>query len=360
MQDQLTIPAGFGIFPEKKIRIGGYLVVTAIFFLFFMLEMAFSWQDEHLYVKICLLTFLHTLMMWEPVRMLILHLRKRFSGLSQVKLRLRILVCIAVPYAVLIGFLRIFLEDHTNLWGVPMASWSAYSYTIGITLLFILLQIAVYESLYFFSEWKKVTIEAEEIRRMNVQIQVHALKVQIQPHFLFNTLNTLIGLIETNRNEAIHFTQNLSFVYRYLLEANERTLISLGEELKFAHLYFNLLQTRYPEGLELVAEMQGADLFQLPPLSLQILIENAVKHNTSGKLRPLHIYLYLDQRRQQVIVQNNFQPKKGVVRSGVGLQHLKKKFELLGLPGIMITETGEEFIVCLPLIKKEVYEYCHH
>ena len=343
--------------PERKLRLYGYITVTVIFFFFFMLDMVFYWQDENLYAKIFLLTLLHTLAMWEPTRILILRLHRAFAGLHQVKRRLRILAYVAVPYAVLLGFLRIYLEDRTNFWGVPTASWSSYSYTIGITLLFILLQIAVYESLYFLFEWRHTTLEAEEVKRNNVQIQIESLKVQIQPHFLFNTLNTLMGLIETNKNSAIRFTQDLAFVYRYLLEANASTMISLEDELNFVQTYFSLLKTRHPEGLELFTEVHQAECFKVPPLSLQILIENAVKHNLVTRSRPLHIYIYLDLRNQQVIVQNNYQPKPVRATTGVGLQHLQKKFSLLNLPALTVRSTAEEFIVSFPILKKQVYEH---
>lgn len=345
---------------ERRLRVCGYLTVTGIFFLFFMLETVFFWQGEHLYMKVFLLTVLHTLAMWEPTRLMILHLRKRFAGLSLVRRRLQILGSVAVPYAFLLGFCRIYVEDKTNLWGISTAIWSSYLYTIGVTLLFILLQIAVYESLYFFSEWQRSTLEAEETRRATVQLEMDSLKVQVQPHFLFNTLNTLIGLIEVNQQSAVVFTQNLAYVYRYLLQANEKTMIALEEELEFAATYFMLLKTRYTHGLELFAEVHSSKDFQLPPLTLQMLIENAVKHNVVTQSQPLHIYLYLDKRNQKLIVQNNYQPKPVKSTNGVGLRHLQKKFSLLNLPELAVRSTAEEFSVSIPLVKTKVYEHLNY
>lgn len=345
---------------ERRLRVVGYLVVTIIFFFFFMLEMVFSWQDENIYSKIFFLTLLHTLAMWEPTRFLVLYARRRYSGIQTVKKRLRILVGIAVPFAGLIGFLRIFFEDRVNLWGVPTAHWGAYSYTIGITLLFILLQIAVYESLYFFSEWNRSTLEAEEVKRLNVEIQMESLKRQIEPHFLFNTLNTLIGLVEEDQTKAVRFTQDLAFVYRYLLEANQNTLIGLEDEILFAKRYFALLKTRYPQGLEMRCYIPEASLFEVPPLCLQTLIENAVKHNTLSRSKPLCIHIGLDEAQQYVVVKNNCQLRTSVRSSGVGLQYLHKKFALLGLPAVSTSLTETDFIVRFPLIKKGVYESVDH
>jgi sensor histidine kinase YesM len=342
--------------PEQKLRIGGYLVMASIFFFFFMLEMVFSWEDENLYIKIFFLTLLHTLAMWEPTRWLILWARKKYSGLRVVKKRSRILICLGVPYAVLIGFLRIFFEDRVNLWGVPIAHWGAYSYTIGITLLFVLLQIVVYESLYFFSEWNRSTLEAEEVKRLNVEIQMESLKRQIEPHFLFNTLNTLIGLVEEDRAKAVRFTQDLAYVYRYLLEANENTLIGLEDEILFARRYFALLKTRYPQGLELHCDIAEPTLYAVPPLCLQTLIENAVKHNTISKAKPLRISISLDDDSRYVLVKNNCQVRRRVRSNGVGLQYLRKKFALLGLSAVHSLQTETDFIVRFPLIKKGMYE----
>jgi hypothetical protein len=345
---------------ESKLRVVGYLTVTVIFFFFFMMEMLFSWRDEHLYSKVLVLTILHTLAMWEPTRLVILKLRKRLGGLTQVRRRIMTLLGFAVPYAVLIGFLRIFTEDRTNLWGVPMANWTAYSYTIGITLLFILLQIAVYESIYFFAEWNRSTSEAEELKRLNVQAQMESLKVQIQPHFLFNTLNTLIGLIEVNQARAVSFTQELAYVYRYLLDASENTLISLEEEVRFANTYFSLLKTRYPEELQLQNDLVDIADCKVPPLTLQILLENAVKHNVVTKNKPLSIHMYLDEEKSRVIVKNNYQVKTSSSAKGMGLKHLRKKFALLDLSDVNIQLSNNQFIVSFPVVKTKIYESSYH
>lgn len=341
--------------PERRLRVSGYLAVTGIYFLLLMPCMAFARQHERLFIEAFLLTALHTLALWEPARLLILHLRKRFAGLSLIKRRLQLLALAAVPYAFMLGFIRMYLVNNLNFLSMPAAS--SYLYTIGVPVLLILLQIAVYESLYFFSEWQRRTLEAEETRRATVQIEMDSLKVQVQPHFLFNTLNTLIGLIEVNQQSAVVFTQNLAYVYRYLLQANEKTMIALEDELEFAATYFMLLKTRYTHGLELFAEVHSAKDFQMPPLTLQMLIENAVKHNVVTQSQPLHIYLYLDKRNQKLIVQNNHQPKPVKSTSGVGLKHLQKKFSLLGLPELAVRSTAEEFSVSVPLVKIKMYEH---
>jgi hypothetical protein len=346
---------------EKKLRVVGYLVMAGLFFIFFMLEMFFWWKDEHIFLKTVTLTLLYTLAIWEPTRMVILLLRKKWQGMVYVRRRVAVAAAILLPYAFLVGLARVFLEDYTNLWGIRIAHISVYSNIIGITILFIFLQVAIYESIYFFLEWDKSKTEAEELKRLNFQIQFDSLKVQIQPHFLFNSLNTLIGLMEIDTGRARKFTEELAFMYRYFLQANEQELISLEEELNFVKAYFFLLKTRYPEGLHLqVNEEAGADQSLVPPLSLQLLLENAVKHNVITNARPLYIQITLDGNRQEMTMTNNLQRKANAVRTGKGLSHLKKKFHLLGFPDIVIHENAAHFTVSVPFIKSREYESVNH
>jgi len=341
---------------ERSIRIVGYLVLTAIFFIFFMLEMFFSWKDEYMFPKVLSITILHTYFIWEPTRFLILQLRKRNTGLKNVRKRLLLATLLLVPYAFFIGFIRVYIEDATNLWNVPVAHITTYSYTIGISLLFILLEVAIYEGIYFFSEWSRAQTEAEALKRLNFQVQLDSLKVQIQPHFLFNTLNTLIGLIEADSKRAVKFTEDLAFVYRYLLQANDRVLITLEEELQFTSIYFSLLKTRYPDGLYLTKEINTTEAFELPPLSLHILLENAVKHNSISRAKPLYITITYQEEDQRLVVSNNIQPKLQAYKSGKGLSYLDQRFDLLSLPPVIVDKSDDTFSVSIPLIRKYMYE----
>jgi LytS/YehU family sensor histidine kinase len=235
---------------------------------------------------------------------------------------------------------------------MPVVLVTVYFYFIGISFLFILLQVAVYEGIYSIEEWYKATLEAKELKKLNLQMQFDSLKVQIQPHFLFNTLNTLVGLIDIDKIRAVKFTRQLAFVYRYLLNAHDRPLIDLEEELKFAQAYFYLLKTRYSEGLFLdIACDKKPDKFMVPPLSLQILLENAVKHNIITRSKPLSIQVNIDSQNKQLTVTNNLQQKKEVTSNGMGLAHLKKKFKLLNLKDIVVSANFLLFTVIVPIVE---------
>ncbi|UYQ94317.1 sensor histidine kinase [Chitinophaga horti] len=344
---------------EQRIRIAGYFIVACTFFLFFMLEMFFSWQDEYMLLKTTGITVVWSLAIWEVTRYVILALRKRYRSLKQVKRRTFTAMCILVPYSIFVGVTRIWIEDSSNLWGVHVGTITNYSVSSGISLLFVLLQIAVYEGLYFFHEWNKARKEAEDLKRLHFQMQFDALKLQIQPHFLFNTFSTLISLITVDPPRAKVFTEKLSSTYRYFLEASEREMISLEEELRFARTYFYLLQTRFENGLHLhIEDTPGLDNYRIPPLSLQLLLENAIKHNVITCSRPLHIRISIDAIRQRITVTNNLQPKQTTAPSGKGLQHLKKRFALMAMEGVSIQEpaASNEFRVTLPFLPSRELE----
>lgn len=336
---------------DKYARIYGYLAFAIIFYCFFMLDMFFTVPVKNLLFKTLVVTIVFTILVWEPVRFVVLWAYKKWGGAQHNAQRISIVAAVLIPYGFLLGFARIYIEGSLRLWGVSVMNIPVYLLFTGITMLFILLEVAFYEIKFYIQRWQVTQTEANELKKLNLQMQFDSLKVQIQPHFLFNTLNTLIGLIERDQKRAISFTEDLAYVYRYLLQANQSSLISLEEELKFARIYFSLLKTRYAEGLFLEEAMEDAHHFEVPPLSLQLLIENAVKHNTITKANPLSIRIWLNSSAERVIVQNNYQPKPRVQKSGHGLEHLKKKFQLLAMPDIVIDHQQPYYSVSFPVLK---------
>lgn len=195
------------------------------------------------------------------------------------------------------------------------------------------------------SEW-----EREKLQMANLQSQLDVLKQQVNPHFLFNALNSLSSLISEDPRQAEVFVDKLSGVYRYVLQANSHDLTTLAAELTFIDAYYHLLQTRYGEGLTLsvaVAEEQRA--CQLPPLTLQLLVENAVKHNVVSPKRPLHIRIETDETGRLVVQNNRQQKAVRALSNGVGLSNIVAKYQMLNLPPPTVEESGERFVVRLPL-----------
>lgn len=208
-----------------------------------------------------------------------------------------------------------------------------------------------YEAVYFFEKWKVTFRQNEELKNQQIRTQFEVLQNQMSPHFLFNSLNALTTLIAENQDTAIEFTQKLSEVYRYILQTKDKELVKLSEEIEFSRAYLFLLQMRYPENLatEFSIEEQYMDQY-VAPLTIQMLIENAIKHNVISKTHPLKIEIYVE-NGLSVVVKNNLQIKKTIEKSTkTGLANIKKRYQFLGDREIDVITTAQNYMVAIPLI----------
>jgi LytS/YehU family sensor histidine kinase len=201
--------------------------------------------------------------------------------------------------------------------------------------------------------WQYTYEQNEQLKKNKLQHQLDTLKSQINPHFLFNSLNSLSMLIHDNPRQAETFVDEISSVYRYLLRANDQELTSLSRELQFIKSYFQLLKTRYGAGIDLHVVVDEEQLYhRIPPLTLQLLVENAVKHNVILPESPLVVEILT--RGTSLIVQNNLQRKNTAVPSNkVGLANIATKYRLLGQRDISIREDAGRFVVTLPLLANQ-------
>ncbi|MCB0665707.1 MAG: histidine kinase [Saprospiraceae bacterium] len=207
------------------------------------------------------------------------------------------------------------------------------------------------EAVYYYNKLRLAEKEKDELRRINLHTQYDSLKQQVNPHFLFNSLNTLASLISIDPDRAEKFVEEMSQVYRYLLHSNQEELVPLSQELKFIHSYLHLLQTRYGDSLKVdMLIPSNFYLYRLPPLTLQLLVENAVKHNEISTLNPLRIKIFIEEGR--MIVSNNLQRKAlNLPSAKIGLANIMAKYRLLDNNSAEVLETENEFIVKLPLVK---------
>lgn len=227
-----------------------------------------------------------------------------------------------------------------------------YSWALLVGATCNLLATSFNEGAAFYEKWRSLLDEAEQLKKENLQSQLEGLKGQVNPHFLFNSLNSLSSLISEDPAKAEKFLDEMSKVYRYLLRTNEDGLTTLETELQFIQSYFHLLKTRYGDGLEMDIQIEDRFLiYQLPPLTLQMLVENAVKHNMILRDSPLKILL-LATNSNRLIVSNNLQRKDRMVHSTkVGLNNIRNKYRLMKLEEMMIRDDGKEFAVIIPLIQ---------
>ena len=210
----------------------------------------------------------------------------------------------------------------------------------------------LWEVIYIIDQYKESLTEKELLELMNTEQEFENLKSQINPHFLFNCFNTLSGLISEDKKMADHFLNELSKVYRYVLNSNQNDLTTVQSEARFIQSYLALLQTRYGPALHVnIAIDESCFSRTIPTMSLQLLVENTVKHNIVSKKDPLYIDIY-STPENELIVSNNLQPRQRKESStGIGLKNIKSKYNLLKEPGFEWGTYNNRFVVKLPLIK---------
>lgn len=201
----------------------------------------------------------------------------------------------------------------------------------------------------FFLNWKKLELDAAKLRNENLTSKYESLKSQLDPHFLFNSLNVLTNLVYTDAEKSAKFIKQLSEVYRYVLEVRSKELVPLADELKFVESYLYLQQIRFGDKLKIENSLQDVDGL-IPPLALQILVENSIKHNIISEDDPLTIKMFREDNF--VVIENNLQKKIQLTEAstGIGLDNISKRYEFLTGQKIVIEETSAAFIVKLPLL----------
>ena len=222
--------------------------------------------------------------------------------------------------------------------------------SLKVALIFMFLSLLVGNAVLFFKNWKEATIQQEELKRAHLALQYQSLKDQVRPHFLFNSLSSLATLINTDADKATHFVHKLADVYRYVLEQRENELVSLKEELKFLEDYIYLQKIRFGESLKVEYSLELDQTRMVIPLSLQMLVENAIKHNEVSAEHPLRIEI-ISTEQGHVIIKNNLRRKEVTETSlGMGLENLRKQVAFFSEDALMVQEEADSFIVRIPTI----------
>ena len=211
-----------------------------------------------------------------------------------------------------------------------------------------------FHAFYFYKAYQENKVKEQKIIAGTASAQFESLKNQIDPHFLFNSLNVLSSLIEENPENAQKFTTSLSKVYRYVLEQKDKELVSVAEELQFAKTYMNLLKMRFENSItfEIPDGFENEEA-KVVPLSLQLLLENCIKHNVVSETKPLHIKISIEDN--QLVVTNNLQKKEVLSdRRGVGLQNIVNRYAILTKRNVLVEENEKVFKVFLPILTKQI------
>jgi hypothetical protein len=212
----------------------------------------------------------------------------------------------------------------------------------------------VFHAIHFYKNWQESKVKEQKIIAGTASAKFDALKNQLDPHFLFNSLNVLTSLIEEDPYQAQKFTTSLSKVYRYVLEQKNKDLVTVDEELQFAASYVRLLKMRFEESIICDIPESAADPdAKIVPLSLQLLLENAVKHNMVSAAKPLHIEVY--EEENMLVIKNNLQEKQVLKGgSGVGLKNIQQRYSILSARQVTILKSATTFEVRIPVLRKQV------
>ncbi len=300
------------------------------------------------------MSFLYTIaiafVIWQGNRYLHFTLRSYFDWFNKpLKKIVTLLLAISfytipVSAVLLVGWYYIFGQGIVN-WNVVVTS----TLIIMICVIFIT---HAYETVFLVKESESEMLRSEQLERARAEAELEALKNQIDPHFIFNSLNTLSYLIEVRPAKAKKFNDNLAEVYRYILQNKARELVLLREEMEFLKSYFLLLKIRFEKAVEINFSIpdESLDQYLIPPISLQILAENAIKHNEFSDRQPLVINI--EQQDDHLHISNTVKTKTlRKPSSKIGLQNLAERYKLTTGKDIEVKHDEKEFIVNLPILK---------
>jgi LytS/YehU family sensor histidine kinase len=276
---------------------------------------------------------------------------KHFPWLDAPFSRLVFDVLVVVAYTFIVSFclatvFSIYIWDYFKLeevgWGAIVNS--------TITPIIIALSITlILTSRSFLMEWRQAAIDAEQMHNERLAWQYQSLKDQLNPHFLFNSLNVLSNLVYEDADQANAFIEKLSKIYRYVLDVQYEELVGLDQELAFAKNYLELQELRFGSKISYVINVNESVKYALPPLTLQLLLENAIKHNAATKDKPLLISITME--GNQLKVTNTHNPRATEPEeSGIGLKNIKERYGFLTDREVVIEKNEALFQVTLPLL----------
>jgi len=293
-----------------------------------------------------LVSFTMTILYWTGARVLIIFFRKKYPEFSKTGKRIAWQTLSIVSYAIVVDLIMNFT---LIIWLLPEKCKTTSALAGTYLLIFFIL--AVYEAIYLYYQWRKALIEQERVKQEHIRSQLEGLRNQVNPHFLFNSLNTLMSIVTEDQNLAVSYLQKLSKVFRYVLESRDEQLIALEIELDFIENYIFLQKERFRENLQVKMDIPEKSLpLKIVPLSLQILFENVIKHNVISEKKPLTIEVF--EKDGKLVVRNNLQRKNQVMHSTkVGLDNIRRRYQFFSEERVEVSEDGQFFTVAIPLLK---------
>lgn len=336
-------------FPNINFKVLGYLLVGVVFYAILLLINPWDFQfTREVLIEMLVdlgITLSGVVLIMELgfviTKKLDIYLPWRSSLIK------RVLVQLAVQI-ILVGAVLFILKVLIPDLFIDVTSFRQ-SFVTGIILT--VLFSTIFTAASFFIEWNKAALEIAEYEKRAAKAELEFLKMQINPHFLFNNFSTLVSLIEDDPNLAVEYAQRLASIYRHILKEEDKHVIPLSDELEFIRSYLFLYKTRYQESLTVkIAIPQNIMQMGIATATMQLLVENAIKHNSISRSNPLHIDIYVSDG--YIVVSNNINPiLKPVESSGIGLKNITDRYKLLSDKPITIDEKNSNFVVKVPLLE---------
>lgn len=341
---------------EKRLKYFGFndiwFVSIGVFVLGFVTDYlftnSFARYEFGIAVASWSISFCFSITNWLIMRVNIIYLRKKFPELKDVTKRILLLLLLIVLTVVFVDVIGNMIV--ISIKGGNYHLEKRYRILLPIILISVMVM-AIYEAIYFYVRLQKSIREEEQAKQIVVMAQLDALRNQAQPHFFFNSLNTLRDIIDQNSKEdAKQFVDKLSDVYRFILDSGDANLIALRNELKFVKAYIHIQSERFGDNLKLNWNIPDSELDRMiVPMSLQLLLENAIKHNVVSRSKPLIINVEI--QGEYLVVNNKIQPKSTQLPSTkVGLKNIEKRHALISDKLPKIENDGTEFTVSIPLL----------
>lgn len=336
------------------------LPLTSFFIpqIFFQL---YPWEQWFVFKGEWLQAFYFTLSFWALFRSIMIYMRKKFPGFSNAMKRIKWMALIYIITVPVVNVLLVIVLQVCKVQdNYDPNPYQAYLTTYAVSFAIIVL----YEAIFFYAQLRESLTEKEQAKQAQIRSELQGLRNQVNPHFLFNSLNTLMHIVGEDQELAKRYLQRLSKVYRYILESRSEPLIPLSDELAFIRAYNFLQEERFRGNLQVNIRVdQAFENYKIVPLSLQILFENAIKHNIISRKHPLLIEVFVNEHLQ-LVVTNNLQRKRQVLDSTqLGLENISKRYAYFTEQKIDIHEDEQHFTVAIPLIhptKSTVYESTDH
>ena len=293
---------------------------------------------------------LSTVIIWLGVRRIVIYLWKKFPWEKNPVKHLVIEIAAILGYTMLAG---IFISFYWLYFNPEYINNQDYGVNIFFTLLVTFFITSLHEGWFFFQQWKKTLLFSEKLEKENIQSQFETLKSQISPHFLFNNLNTLTSLIEDDQKLAVEYVQRTAGYYRNILSLKDKDVILLSDELRLIEDYYYLQQKRFGSNLTLdVSVGQNYLRTFVAPLTIQMLVENAIKHNIISKDAPLNISVSIND--EYIMVRNNLQLRQNDSDSnGIGLKNIKNRYLYLSGREVIVYSNSDIFVVKLPVLRMQ-------